>query len=155
MHRFGHHWMYGHPWGGGIYGGPGMLFSELNTLFLIALFIGLTWALMRWILPSIRPMMQDIFGITSTNISALEILRRRYAAGKIDAVTFEQMRERLIASYQQESNGQPLDDYSYLDENWTVGYRNIYTPPASYGLGEMRMAEQEQSTSEKPDYGDS
>jgi len=140
--------MYGHQWGGPINGGPVMLFSALNTLFLVALFIGLIWALMRLIMPSIRPMMKDFFGITSTDISALEILRQRYAAGKIDAVTFEQMRERLMASYQQESNGQPLDDYSYLDENWAVGYRNIYTPPASYGRGEMRMAEQEQNTSE-------
>ena len=155
MHRFEHHLIYGHPWGGGFDGGPVMLFSALNTLFWVALLIGLIWALMRLIMPSIRPMMKDIFGITSTDNSALEILRRRYASGEIDAVTFEQMRERLIASYHQESNGQPLDDYSYLDEKWTVGYRNIYTPPASYGRGEMRMAEQEQSTSEKPDYTDS
>jgi hypothetical protein len=125
-----------------------MLFSALNTLFLVALFIGLIWALMRLIMPSIRPMMKDIFGITSTDISALEILRRRYASGEIDVVMFEQMRERLIASYQQESNGQPLDEYSFQDENWSRGYRNTYTPPASYGQGEMRMAELEQSTSE-------
>jgi uncharacterized membrane protein len=30
--------------------------------------------------------------------SALEILRQRYARGEIDAVTFEQMRERLASS---------------------------------------------------------
>ena len=30
--------------------------------------------------------------------SALEILRRRYARGEIDAATFDQMRERLEAS---------------------------------------------------------
>jgi putative membrane protein len=30
--------------------------------------------------------------------SALEILRQRYARGEIDAVTFEQMRERLESS---------------------------------------------------------
>lgn len=30
--------------------------------------------------------------------SALEVLRQRYARGEIDAVTFEQMRERLVAS---------------------------------------------------------
>jgi uncharacterized membrane protein len=30
--------------------------------------------------------------------SAVELLRRRYAAGEIDATTFEQMLERLVAS---------------------------------------------------------
>jgi uncharacterized membrane protein len=30
--------------------------------------------------------------------SAVEMLRRRYAAGEIDATTFEQMLERLVAS---------------------------------------------------------
>ena len=160
MHRFRHPWIYGHPWGDGHpwgnehalgngFGlGPGMILSALSTLFWVALFIGLAWALLRWIIPSIRPMLTDIFGQTSTDPSALEILRQRYAAGEIDTFTFEQMRERLMASYQQESNGRPLDDYSYQDENWTGGYRNTSTSPASYGHGEVRMAEQEQYTSE-------
>lgn len=34
---------------------------------------------------------------------ALEVLRRRYARGEIDATTFDQMRERL------ESSGRPRD----------------------------------------------
>jgi len=124
-----------------------MILSALSTLFWVALFIGLVWALLGWIIPSIRPMLTDIFGQTSTDPSALEILRQRYAAGEIDTYTFEQMRERLMASYQQESNGRPLDDYSYQDENWT-GYGSTYTPPGSYGQGKVRMAEQEQYTSE-------
>ncbi len=159
MHRFRHPWIYGHPWGDGHswgnehalgngFGlGPGMILSALSTLFWVALFIGLVWALLGWIIPSIRPMLTDIFGQTSTDPSALEILRQRYAAGEIDTYTFEQMRERLMASYQQESNGRPLDDYSYQDENWT-GYGSTYTPPGSYGQGKVRMAEQEQYTSE-------
>jgi len=99
MHRFGHHWIYGPPGGGGFVWWPGMLLSVLSILFLAALFIGLAWALLRWLMPTIRPMLTDIFGMKSTAYSALEILRQRYAAGEIDAVTFEQMRERLEASY--------------------------------------------------------
>jgi hypothetical protein len=124
-----------------------MILSALSTLFWVALLIGLVWALLGWIIPTIRPMLTDIFGQTSTDPSALEILRQRYAAGEIDTYTFEQMRERLMASYQQESNGRPLDDYSYQDENWT-GYGSTYTPPGSYGQGKVRMAEQEQYPSE-------
>ena len=124
MHRFGHHWIYGHPWGGGGFvSGPGMLLSALSMLFWIALLIGLVWAILSLLMPSIRPMLTDIFGTKSTDASALEILRMRYAAGEIDTVTFEQMQERLLASYQQESHGMPQDDIGYQEENWT-GYRN-------------------------------
>ena len=34
-------------------------------------------------------------GVPPVQLSALEILRQRYARGEIDAVTYEQMRERL------------------------------------------------------------
>ena len=37
-------------------------------------------------------------GVPPVQPSALEILRRRYARGEIDAVTYEQMRERLEGS---------------------------------------------------------
>ena len=85
--------------------------------------IGLAWAILSLLMPAIKPMLSDIFGSKSANISALEILRQRYAAGEIDTATFEQMRERLMASYQQESDGMPHDDLGYQEENWT-GYRN-------------------------------
>jgi uncharacterized membrane protein len=124
MHRFGHHWMYGHPWGGGggFFWWPGMLLSVLGTLFWIALLIGIIWAILSLLMPSMRPMLADIFGTKSSGVSALEILRRRYAAGEIDAVTFEQMQERLMASYQQEGHGMP-QDIGYQEEGWTQ-YRN-------------------------------
>jgi uncharacterized membrane protein len=122
MHRFGHHWMDGHPWGGGFLGGPGMLLSLLGILFWIALMIGLGWAIFSMLMPSIRPMLTNIFGLKSANISALEILRQRYAAGEIDSVTFEQMHERLLASYQQENHGMPRDA-EYQEEGW-IGYKN-------------------------------
>jgi uncharacterized membrane protein len=118
MHRFEHPWIYGHPGGDGFIWWPGMLLSVLSTLFWVALLIGLIGILLSLILPFIRPMLTDIFGMKSTEASALEILRQRYAAGEIDTVTFEQMRERLMASYQQESNGMPRDDFSYEEENW-------------------------------------
>lgn len=38
------------------------------------------------------------FGVPPAQSSAMEILRQRYARGEIDAVTFDQMRERLEAS---------------------------------------------------------
>jgi hypothetical protein len=46
--------------------------------------------------------------LASSGFSAMEILRRRYAAGDIDALTFEHMRERLRASYAE-------DDEEYDD----------------------------------------
>ncbi len=147
MHRFGHPWIYGPPWGDGFVWWPGILFSALSILFWAALFIVLAWALLRWLLPSIRPMLTNIFGMTPDYPSALEILRQRYAAGEIDTYTFEYMRERLEASYRQENNGRPLHDYRYQKENWT-GYGSTYISPASYGQGKVRMAEQEQYTSE-------
>ena len=105
----GHHWMYGHAWGGGFFGGPGLLLSVLGMLFWIALLIGIAWAIVGWLLPAIRPLLRDVFGARSNDVPALEILRRRYAAGEIDSITFEQMWERLMASYQQEDLGMPRD----------------------------------------------
>jgi len=85
--------------------------------------------------------------MTPADPPALEILRRRYAAGEIDTVTFEQMWERLEASYRQGSNGITFDDNGYSNETWT-GYRNTYSSPVSHGQGSVRMAEQERYTSE-------
>ena len=90
--------MHGPPGGNGFFLWPGMLLSMLGTLFWFALLLGLTWAILSLLMPSIRPMLTGYFGTKSTDASALEILRRRYAAGEIDAVTFEQMQERLRAS---------------------------------------------------------
>ncbi len=139
MHRFGHHWIYGPPGGDGFAWWPGTLLTVLSILFLAALFIGLAWALLRWLMPSIRPVLTGIFGTKSTASPALEILRQRYAAGEIDTNTFEQMLERLISSYQQENNGQL---YDYQEKHWT-GYGSRYTSPVYYGQGRVRMAEQE------------
>jgi putative membrane protein len=118
MHRFEHPWIYGHHWGNGFGWWPGMLLSVLSTLLWVALLIGLAWLLLRWILPYLKLIIADIFGSPPADLSPLEILRERYAAGEIDDVTFERMRERLEASYQCESTGYPR-------ETWT-GYRDIH-----------------------------
>jgi putative membrane protein len=117
------HW---HPWaGGGFFWWPGMLISLLSTLFWIALLIGLVWAILSLLIPTIRPLLSDIFGTESTGTPALEILRRRYAAGEIDTATFEQMRERLMASYQQESRGMLQDDLGYQEDAMNCSPINI------------------------------
>lgn len=109
MRGFDHDWSpgFGHgpgP-GPGIGGGPGMLLSALDTLFWVALSILLVWIVLRWLLPYIVSLFPigNVDGPkpASERPSALEILRERYAAGEIDAVSFEQMRERLEASYPQ------------------------------------------------------
>lgn len=117
MHRFEHHWMHGHPWAGGeFFWWPGMLLSVLGTLCWIALMIGLAWAILSLLMPTIRPMLRDFLGTKSSSTSALEILRQRYAAGEIDTATFERMQERLVASYRQESRGMLQDDLSYQED---------------------------------------
>ena len=85
MHRCGHVWAHGHFLSYGQDWWPGTLLSTLSTMLWIALFLGLAWALLRWLSPYILPMIADIFGMGRAEPSALEILRRRYAAGEIDA----------------------------------------------------------------------
>lgn len=98
MHRFEPPF---HPMNPGVDWWHIMLLTGLSTLFWIALLAGLTWIAMRWLLTSRQFKLADLFGGVQENPPLLEILRQRYAAGEIDAVTFEQMRERLEASYQQ------------------------------------------------------
>lgn len=119
-----------------------MLLTVLSILFFVALFVGLALALLRWLMPFARLMLTGWSGVPAANPSALEILRRRYAAGEIDADTFEHMWERLVASYRQAGNGMPRDEYSSQEESW-IGYRGTYHSPVSYGQRQLRMAEQE------------
>jgi uncharacterized membrane protein len=76
------------------------LLPLLSTLFWVALLVGLALVLLKWVLPHMLPTLAGIFGRPAEELSSLEILRRRFAAGEIEAGTFEQMRERLEASYQ-------------------------------------------------------
>jgi uncharacterized membrane protein len=78
----------------------------LSNLFWLAILIALVVAVVRLLArgsatpfaphhegPFFRPQSQP-----QPQPSAMEILRRRYARGEIDAVTFDQMRERIEAS---------------------------------------------------------
>ena len=108
MHRFGppHPWMHGHPhpWGDGFGWSPGpdpsTALSALSTAFWIILFIGIACMLLWWILPYVKPIIAGFFGGPPADLSPLDKLRQRYAAGEIDGETFVQMRERLVASYE-------------------------------------------------------
>lgn len=78
----------------------GMGFWPLFPLLWIGLIVWLCFGARRWFgWRSGQPQPFD----GSANLDAMEILRRRYARGEIDATTFEQMRERL------ERTGRPRD----------------------------------------------
>jgi putative membrane protein len=78
---------------------PLLLFSKLFWILILALLI---WALLRRLrggpMPFYRHEPSSHPGVPPVQPSAMEILRQRYARGEIDAVTFEQMRERLESS---------------------------------------------------------
>lgn len=159
-HRFEHPWAngydhpwangYGHPWGHEFIWWPGTLLSVLGTLIWVALFIWLVWLLLRWIIPYLMPMFAGNVGMAQENPSALEILRRRYAAGEIDAVTFEQMRERMESSSLRGYYGISSDGDGYARETWS-GYQDPFTSPISLEQGDARMVKRERYSSEPKD----
>ena len=81
--------MYGYGWSW-----PAMLWMGASALFwlaVIALVIWLVWLLVRWL--DRRGSVQR--NQSSSEPTALEILRDRYARGEIDADAYQRMRERL------------------------------------------------------------
>jgi putative membrane protein len=79
-----------------------MLGAAVSSLFWLALIGLLIWGLVR--LARGRQGVSAVGGpwqhyqVPPTQPSATEILRQRYARGEIDAVTFQQMLERLHAT---------------------------------------------------------
>jgi|GEM_PF-4997419 len=84
-----------------------LFFGFLPALFALAGLLLLVWILFRWLSPHLRPRMAGLFVPAPVEPPAFERLRQRYAAGEIDAVTFEQMWERLQASYQPGGHAPP------------------------------------------------
>jgi putative membrane protein len=78
--------------------GAGWLMMVFGNILWIALLGILLWAMIRWFERRASAPGSQRSGIPTSEPSALEILRQRYARGEIDAVIFEQMRERLEAS---------------------------------------------------------
>lgn len=71
---------------------PLLFLGRFFWIIILALLIGSMirrLSYRHWQAPAYPP------GMPPVQMSALDILRQRYARGEIDAVTFEQMRERL------------------------------------------------------------
>lgn len=83
-------------WGYG-YNGFMMLGMVLGNLLWFALLCLLIWGCIRWLGNRLSNNTHPLV----SEPSAMEILRRRYARGEIDAVTFEQMKERLEGTMEQ------------------------------------------------------
>ncbi len=83
-------WGYDFSWG--------WLMMSFGMILWIALLVVLVWATIHWLDRRTPKTMSSATGTPAESPSALELLRRRYAQGEIDTVTFEQMRERLQAS---------------------------------------------------------
>jgi uncharacterized membrane protein len=81
----------------------GFGFWPLFPLLWIGMIVFLCWGASRLFGWRDRHRPFYVPGEAAFEPNALEILRRRYARGEIDATTFEQMRERL------ESSGRPRD----------------------------------------------
>lgn len=96
--RHGFEHIFGGPGPG--FDGPGMIFGNLLWLVLLGL---LAWTVISWLASKTDSEHADHSGFSQQppvmQPPALEILRQRYARGEIDADTFEQMRERIEASY--------------------------------------------------------
>ena len=84
----------------GVGHGLGLLlpFLFLGRIFWLVILGLLIWGMIRWLSTRSRHIhMPPMYtpGMPPSQLSAMEILRRRYARGEIDTATYESMRERL------------------------------------------------------------
>jgi putative membrane protein len=90
------------------YGWAGFFWMLFWILLWWALFGGLIWLMARSLHRAILRAGHREVRILSSEPSATEILRRRYARGELDDSTFERMRARLEASATSEEENQRL-----------------------------------------------
>ena len=84
-------WGYDFGWGN-------MFLMSFGMVLWIALLVVLVWAVIRWLERRTTTPLPPFPGTPPSGTSALETLQQRYARGEIDTATYEQMRERLVAS---------------------------------------------------------
>lgn len=85
---------------------PFMFMHLLGTIFWVALFALLVWTLINWLSRKNNTFVAFPPGTPPpphAPLSAMEILRQRYARGEIDDQTFQNMRERLEATIPHQS----------------------------------------------------
>ncbi len=82
------------------YGPVGLTWVVMPVMMLlmIVLLVGLGWALVHWLNRKTRRPVPHDYSLLADEPPALEVLQQRYARGDIDTATFENMRERLVAS---------------------------------------------------------
>ena len=86
----------------------GMALMMIGSLLWIVLLVVIVWALIRWLNHQMRGSIWPTNMIHGSSPTAMDILRQRYARGEIDAVTFEQMRERIEASTAPQPDSRPF-----------------------------------------------
>ncbi len=84
-------WGYGFNW-------PNIGLMMLGSFLVIVVLVVLGWAVMRALNRRTNNSTDQIHTLAGNGPTAAEILNQRYARGEIDAMTFEQMRERLGSS---------------------------------------------------------
>ena len=94
---YGPHMMvsrFGHPWGMGVDGGGHgvLLAGGLLVLLLFASVLGGSVLAATWYTSQRR----KASGVTGGDLTALDILKKRYAGGEIDREEYERMREGLL-----------------------------------------------------------
>jgi len=84
-----------------------LAFTGLSLLLWLGIWALVVWAALRWVAPRWRTAMGAASAAyVAPQPSAIETLSHRYALGEIDAPTFEQMVERVLASEARERQGE-------------------------------------------------